>query len=135
MEFMTNKEKGNFGLGIAIAYFSTNGYTVSIPLNDTQDYDLIVEKENNFQTVQVKTTGCKTKYGNYQVALKSCGGTNGKTYKTVIDTKIDLLFIVSTDLSIYLIPRNEIKNRSTLNLCTEYEKYKIKNSHFMKAKV
>lgn len=48
MKFETNKEKGNSSLGIAIAYFSTNGYTVSIPLNDTQDYDLIVEKENKF---------------------------------------------------------------------------------------
>ena len=44
MYFNTNKQKGNCGLGMAIAYFSTNGYTVSIPLNDTQDYDLIVEK-------------------------------------------------------------------------------------------
>lgn len=32
---MTNKEKGNLGIGIAIAYFTTNSYTVSIPLNDT----------------------------------------------------------------------------------------------------
>lgn len=37
MNFATNKEKGNSGLGIAIAYFSTNGYTVSLPLNDTQN--------------------------------------------------------------------------------------------------
>ena len=40
----TNKEKGNTSLGVAIAYYSSNGYTVSIPLNDTQDYDLIVDK-------------------------------------------------------------------------------------------
>ena len=26
MKFTTNKEKGNSGLGIAIAYFSKNGY-------------------------------------------------------------------------------------------------------------
>ena len=103
---MTNKEKGNLGIGIAIAYFTTNSYTVSIPLNDTQDYDLVVEKDNVFKTVQVKTTGCKTKYGSYQVALKSCGGTKGRTYKTVIDTNIDLLFVVSTDLSMYLIPKD-----------------------------
>lgn len=124
MEFVDNKSQGNFGLGIAIAYFTTNGYTVSIPLNDTQDYDLIVEKNNILETVQVKTTSCKTKYGHYQVALRSCGGTKGTTYKTVIDTKIDLLFIVSTDLSIYIIPREKIKNKTTLNLCDSYEKYK-----------
>lgn len=44
MEFFSNKQKGNTSLGMAIAYFSSHGYTVSIPLNDTQDYDLIVEK-------------------------------------------------------------------------------------------
>ena len=31
---------------MAIAYFSSNGYVVSIPLNDTQDYDLVIEKED-----------------------------------------------------------------------------------------
>ena len=46
MDFKTNKEKGNTGLGIAIAYYSMNGYTVSIPLNDIQDYDLVIEKED-----------------------------------------------------------------------------------------
>lgn len=86
MNFNTNKQKGNCGLGMAIAYFSTNGYTVQIPLNDTQDYDLIVEKNGILQRVQVKATGCIGKGGNYQVALKSCGGTKGKTYKTVIET-------------------------------------------------
>ena len=54
MNFTTNKEKGNYGLGIAIAYFTSHGYIVSIPLNDTQDYDLIVDKNNCIQKVQVK---------------------------------------------------------------------------------
>ncbi len=49
MNFTTNKEKRNSGLGIAIAYFSVNGYTVSIPLNDTQDYDLVIEKSGNLR--------------------------------------------------------------------------------------
>lgn len=35
MKFSTNKEKGNSGLGIAIAYYSTNGYIVSIFLRKT----------------------------------------------------------------------------------------------------
>ena len=127
MNFKTNKEKGNASLGIAIAYYSANGYTVSIPLNDTQDYDLIVDKDNILKKVQVKSTGCKTKYGNYQVALKSCGGTKGKTYKTVIETNVDELFILTEDLSMYVLPIEEIKNKSTLNICEKYEKYKLNN--------
>ncbi len=125
MRFITNKEKGNSGLGMAIAYFTTSGYIVSIPLNDTQDYDLIVEKENRLQRVQVKATGCIGKGGNYQVALKSCGGTKGKTYKTLIDTNIELIFILTGQKEMYLIPREKINNVSTLSLCDKYEKYKL----------
>jgi len=126
MKFETNKEKGNTSLGIAIAYYTANGYTVSIPLNDTQDYDLIVDKDNMIKRVQVKSTGCKTKYGNYQVPLKSCGGTKGKTYKTVIDTNIDELFIVTQDFEMYIVPIDKLKNKSTLNICSKYEKYRVK---------
>lgn len=125
MIFKTNKEKGNSGLGIAIAYYSSKGYTVAIPLNDTQDYDLVVDKDEKLYKVQVKATACKTKYNKYQVALKSCGGTNGKTYKTVIDTNIDEIFIVTDTMEMFLIPIEEIKNKSTLNLCQKYEKYRV----------
>ncbi len=124
MVFNTNKEKGNSSLGIAIAYYTSNGYIVSIPLNDTQDYDLVVDKDNVLKKVQVKSTACKTKYGNYQVALKSCGGTKGKTYKTVIETKIDELFILTEDLGIYIVPIEEINNKSTLTICEKYDQYR-----------
>ena len=125
MKFNFNKEKGNTGLGIAIAYYSANGYTVSIPLNDTQDYDFIVDKDNILKKIQVKATSCKTKYNKYQVALKSCGGTKGGTYKTVVDTNIDEVFIVTDSLELFRIPIEVIKNKATLNLCEKYEKYKI----------
>lgn len=125
MNFFTNKEKGNTALGMAIAYFSSQGYTVSIPLNDTQDYDLIVEKDKKLQTVQVKSSGCKTKYGSYQVALKSCGGTKGTTYKTFKDTSVDLLFIFLKDYSMYLIPKNYINNSSTITLTNKYVNFKV----------
>ena len=117
MIFKSNKEKGNAGLGIAIAYYRANGYTVSIPLNDTQDYDLIVDKNNVLKKVQVKATSCKTKYNKYQVALKSCGGTKGETYKTIIDTKIDEVFIVTEQI----ISKHCIFNI----LCTQINNYFI----------
>ena len=126
MIFSSNKDKGNSGLGIAIAYYSTNGYTVSIPLNDTQDYDLIVDKENILKKVQVKATSCRTKYDKYQVALKSCGGNKGKTYKTVVDTKVDYLFIATDKADMFIIPIEELKNKSTINICDKTEKYRVK---------
>ena len=125
MKFNSNKEKGNTGLGIAIAYYSANGYTVSIPLNDTQDYDFIVDKDNILKKIQMKATSCKKKHNKYQVTLQSCGGTKGGTYKTVVDTNIDEVFIVTDSLELFRIPIEVIKNKATLNLCEKYEKYKI----------
>lgn len=126
MNFTTNKEKGNAALGMAIAYFAANGYIVSIPLNDTQDYDLVVDRNDRMERIQVKSSGCKTKYGITQVALKSCGGTKGKTYKTVVDTNIDKIFIVNELGEMYLLPKSEIKNRCTLNLNENLDIYKVK---------
>ncbi len=90
-----------------------------------QDYDLIVDKKGILSKVQVKSSGCKTKSGNYQVALKSCGGTKGKSYKTVIETDIDELFILTEDIKMYIIPICEINNKSTLTICNKYERYKV----------
>ena len=126
MNFTSNKEKGNTGLGMAIAYFTANSYIVSIPLNDTQDYDLLVDKEGVISKIQVKATGCKTKNNIYQVSLKSCGGTKGKEYKTIINTDVDYIFIVNTELNMYLIPKNEIHNKSTINLGKKLDKYIVK---------
>lgn len=117
--FETNKERGNAGLSCAIAYFGMNGYTVSIPLNDTQDYDLIVDKDGVLQRVQVKSTNVQ-RYGAYQVSLKSCGGTKGKPYKTVIESEADLLFVLCGDGSMYLIPVSDLSQRSTLALRDHY---------------
>ena len=125
MNFGTNKENGNSGLGMAVAYFTTKGYTVSIPLNDTQDYDLVIEKCNKLYTVQVKATGCKTRNNVYQVALKSCGGTKGKEYKTIVNTNVDYIFILDAEKKMYLIPKSEIVNKSTINLGKRTEKYTV----------
>ena len=38
-----NKDKGKAGLSLAIAYFGTNGYIVSLPLNDSEKRDAIKE--------------------------------------------------------------------------------------------
>ena len=68
---------------------------------------------------------CITKYGKYQVALKSCGGTKGKMYKTVIETNIDKVFIVDKEKNMYLIPKDLIENKLTINLCEKYSKFKV----------
>lgn len=54
MLFESNKDKGRAGMSLGIAYFGSNGYTVNIPLNDTQWYDFVIEKMGFFRQCNVK---------------------------------------------------------------------------------
>lgn len=110
----TNKQKGNAGLSLAIAYFGANGYTVSTPLNDTQWYDLIVEKDGIFQTVQCKFTTSKAQ----EVNLRSTGGTSGNVYDNVLNHPIDLLFCANQDMKMWLIPMEDLKQAGNHNRIT-----------------
>lgn len=112
----TNKDKGRAGLAIAIGYYGSNGYTVSIPLNDTQDYDIIVDKGDGLKKVQVKCTGCTTERGAFVCFLTSSGGTSGKVYKRVVDTDIDLLFVVCTNGWLFEIPKDKLNQRKSVTL-------------------
>ena len=100
----TNRDKGNAGLALAIAYFGTNGYTVSTPLNDTQWYDLIIEKDNVFQTVQCKFTASQDK----AINLKSAGGTKGFVYDSILNHPTDLLFCADDEKNMFVIPIQDI---------------------------
>lgn len=110
MEIKTNKQKGNAGLSLAIAYFGTNGYTISLPLNDTQWYDMIVEKDGVFQTVQCKFTASK----NNEISLKSCGGTKGGAYDNVLNHPLDLLFCANQDMDLWLIPMEDLRQAGNI---------------------
>lgn len=125
MLFETNKEKGNAGLAMAIAYFGTHGYNVCLPLNDTQDFDLIVEKDGIMQRVQCKATSQRTPYNVTTVDLRSTGGTKGSVYKTLIETNIELLFVINESKEIWLIPKSSITNIKSLNLGDKYQEFKI----------
>ena len=114
----TNRDKGRAGLSLAITYFSLNGYTVSLPMNDTQWYDMIVEKDGVFQTVQCKFTASKEN----TISLRSMGGTKGKEYDNVRNHPLDLLFCADKNLHIYVIPMKdllEFNNVSSITLKTE----------------
>ena len=111
MQIETNRDKGNAGLALAIAYFGTNGYTVSTPLNDTQWYDLIVEKDGIFQTVQCKFTASKDN----SISLRSTGGTKGSVYDNVKNHPLDLLFCVDKDIHMYVIPMQDLLEADNVN--------------------
>lgn len=102
---MTNREIGRIGLSMAINYFTMQGYTISLPLNDTQWYDMVVEKDKKFYTIQCKAT--QTEDGT--ISLRSCGGTNGNVYDNIINhPELDYVFCVNKDFECWLIPTQDI---------------------------
>lgn len=117
--------QGNVGLGRAIAYYTANCVPVLLPLNDTQKYDLVIDKDKQLQRVSVKTTQCKNKNGTfYEVQLKNSGGSSGKSVIRKFDnTSCDILFIVTIDGTIYEIPSNVIAVTTALTLTHDWDKY------------
>lgn len=125
MLFETNKDKGRAGLSMGIAYFGANGYSVNIPLNDTQWYDFVIEKDGKFYTVQCKATGSSDN----NISLKSQGGTNGASYDSVLNHPLDYLFCLDKDLNMFVIPMQDLKNAgNTKSIALRTEKSLYANS-------
>lgn len=116
---ISRKSIGRIGLSMAINYFTINGYTVSVPLNDTQWYDLIVEKNGHFETVQCKATMTIDSV----IDLRSTGGTKGLEYDNIKNhTELTYLFCVNKDLKMWLIPMKELPQINQIKLRTEPNK-------------
>lgn len=108
------------GIGAAIAYFTSRGDNVLLPITDSQDYDIVVDIDGILHKVQVKYTSAKSPYGKYVVSLRSISGSSRKEYKTVRDTSVDYLFILTEIGDRYLMPISELKSVSTLNISDEF---------------
>lgn len=121
-----SKDKGLAGIGSAIKYFTSNGITVSIPLNDNQGYDLIVELEKKLLKVQVKTTTSKQSNGNYKASLRTTGGNQSFNYaKKFEKNSCDYLFILTEDDEEYFIPVEKLNNINSITLYEKYEEFRV----------
>lgn len=115
------KLTGRLGLSMAINYFTIKGYTVSVPLNDTQWYDLIVEKDGKFYTIQCKATKTERNV----IDFRATGGTKGKEYSRLTNYKnLDFLFCVDNNLNMYLFPVSCFNNNNSIVLNSEPNKNK-----------
>lgn len=72
------------------------GWTISIPVTDSQDYDLIVDTGTKLLKVQVKTTAQVSEHGIYIVSLRTCGGNkSGHTAKTFDNNQIRFIVCIN----------------------------------------
>lgn len=120
---MNSNMRANIGIGSAIAYFTKLGYIVSVPLTDSQNYDLVVDI-GGLKKVQVKTTAYKQR-DKYVVSLATKGGNRSGSgeIKRFDSTCVDILYALTADDEIYVIPTSVVDAKNQLVLGHKYAKY------------
>ena len=122
----TTRDQGDIGLTFAIFKLTQLGYPVSLPITDNNIYDLIVDIDGKFKSVQVKTSACLTEAGNYEVQIRRVRSNKTENKIHHFDnTEVDLLFIMVENGDSYIIPSEEVSVKSSLTLYKKYDKYKL----------
>lgn len=122
---MNSKKQGDIGLGQAIAYFTSQEYSIALPLTESQRYDLIVDDGEILYRVEVKSTTCTTPYGSYQVQLATCGGNQSwnKKKKYISSVDCDLVFVYTLAGTRYIFPVEFVKGKGTLTLSPDKQEF------------
>lgn len=110
------QKKGNLGLVKVITDLTEKDISVSLPISESEKYDLIVEKNNICKTVQVKYS--KIYKGSIAIKLKSIW-TNSKGRQTRNRKKgdYDVIAIYCPDTNgVYYVRDKDFKNTNYLFL-------------------
>jgi len=106
-----SKLQGNVGVARAVYEYTKMGYTVLMPLSDSDKYDMIVDSGEQLLKVQVKTSRCKSPSGGYTINLKTSGGnTKTNTIRNRNPNDYDLLFALVEDGRCWNIPSVQLGN-------------------------
>jgi hypothetical protein len=122
-----SRKQGDVGLGVAIGWFAAQGWTVCVPLTDSQDFDLVVENGDGLQMVQVKTTYHPEGSG-YAVDLRTHGGNRSGTgkVKKFDPSAVDFLFVLTEKGDRYLIPSADVGGRTGIVVGKQkYEPFRV----------
>ena len=121
-----SKKQGDVGMGVAIGWFASQGYTVCVPLTDSQSYDLIVDEGGGLQRVQVKTVWYK-RGKSYQVELRTRGGNRSGTgvSKDFDPEKVELLFVHCENGKTFLFSAEEVTATTVLSLHEDREEGRV----------
>lgn len=110
-------KQGDVGLADSMAFFAAKGYTVCLPISDSQAYDLLVELNGVVSKVQVKTTRHITKHGNHYLI-----NVGNKEYP-FDNTQVDFLYFLTNENERYLVPAEVVTNKYKLRLNKKFLPY------------
>lgn len=120
------RKQGDVGLGVAIGWFVSQGYTTCIPLTDNQPYDVVIEIDNKLRKIQVKTTRYKAPSDRYIVLLRSIRpNRTGNIIRLFDPNVVDFVFVLTGNGDQYFIPSKHITQRNTMTLTPKLDKYKV----------
>lgn len=123
---MNSKQKGDLAVSSAIKYFTHKFIQVLLPLGDKQRYDLVVDDNGTFKRIQCKYTSCKSPYSLFIVPLRTMGGNRTRlNSRKYLKSDFDLLFIMTSDNTYYLIPFPDVKPTTSMNLDISKDIYKV----------
>lgn len=114
---MDRKQQGNTAEAFAIYYYTLHGYSVSKPIFENSNFDLIVEKSGSIKRVQVKSSN-RVKGISFEVELRTKGGNtswNG-VVKVISNSSVDVVFVYASDGSFYEFDATALNGRKSVNV-------------------
>jgi hypothetical protein len=120
------RQQGLLGVTDAIAWFGAAGYVVSVPLLDTQPYDLVVDGPRGLERIQVKTTTYRSPRGVFVASIATRGGNRSfHTVKYFDPDSCDAVYVLTDAGDRYLVPTVEISSRSVLHLGRKVARFRL----------
>jgi len=122
---INSKRQGNVGIARAILWYTEHGYIISLPLTDSQPYDLIVDIDSVLKRIQVKTATTK-RNNSFVVHLRSMSNVKGSKLRIRFLSENDADFVfIATEKDNYIIPIKILVGMSMVTLSSKYDEYKI----------
>jgi hypothetical protein len=111
---------------LAAAWFMERGYRVSMPI-EPAPYDLVVEADDGFVRVQVKSASKVASNGHYEAAIyrQSYRNSTARDRCTYSADEVDVFFIVTSSGDMFLIPLSVTGRRASLVLDAKYAEFKV----------
>jgi hypothetical protein len=120
------RQQGLLGVTDAIAWFGAAGYVVSVPLLDTQPYDLVVDGPRGLERIQVKTTTHRGRSGRFVVQLCTRGGNrSGTTTRHLEPASVERVYVLTDLRDRYLIPADRISARAAMTLGPSWDGFRL----------